>query len=125
MPRIRSIRPTIWADSAFAALSRDARLTLIGLISYADDDGRFVATPAAVAGYVFPYDHVTPARVGRWLEEIDKSGIARIYAVDGHLYGHFPKWSKSQRIQRPNLSALPEPFEQNYVRSRNHSRIDP
>ena len=41
--RIRTIKPSFWGSPTIAPLSRDARLVAIGLMSYADDDGRFLA----------------------------------------------------------------------------------
>ena len=68
MARIRTIKPSFWA--ATGHMTRDARLLAIGLISLADDAGRFVATPQAILGYVFPLDtNITPATLRRWLGE--------------------------------------------------------
>jgi hypothetical protein len=56
MARIRTIKPSFWGSPTVAKLSRDARLLAVGLISMADDDGRFLCSTAAVNGYVFPND---------------------------------------------------------------------
>ena len=56
MARIRTIKPSFWGSPTIAPLSRDARLLAIGLMSYADDDGRFLAATNALNGYVFPND---------------------------------------------------------------------
>jgi hypothetical protein len=55
-PRIRTLKPEMWADEKVGALTRDARLLFIGLITLADDAGRFRAMPSAILGHVFPYD---------------------------------------------------------------------
>lgn len=109
MARIRTIKPSFWADEAVADLSRDARLVLIGLISSADDEGRFLASHSAVAGYLFPHDDIAPTRLRKWLDEIEQTGIVRFYSVNRREYGAFPKWKKHQRISKPSPSALPEP----------------
>lgn len=109
MARIRTIKPSLWADESVAELSRDARLLLIGLISFADDAGRFVASTAAIAGYVYPHDDLPAARVRRWLEEVEGVGIVRLYRVGAREYGHFPKWSDHQKINRAQASPLPAP----------------
>ena len=44
MPRIRTLKPSFWSSPEAAAMTRDARLLTIGLMSFADDDGRFIAT---------------------------------------------------------------------------------
>lgn len=125
MARYRTIKPSFWSDARVAALTHDARLLLIGLISSADDEGRFVATPAAVRGYVYPFDRLTDTTVRRWLDEIDKTGIARLYRVDGLLYGHFPHWRDHQRVDKAVPSGLPEPFETNYLRNHEPHSDDP
>lgn len=40
-PRIRSIKPEMWQDEDFGLLDPEAQLLFIGLISHADDHGRF------------------------------------------------------------------------------------
>jgi hypothetical protein len=109
MARIRSIKPSFWADEAVAELSRDARLLALGLISFADDEGRFLASTAAIAGYVFPHDDVPSTRLRRWLDEIERAGIVRLYSMNRREYGAFPNWRKHQRISHPQPSILPEP----------------
>lgn len=113
MARIRTIKPSFWA--ACGHFSRDARLLALGLISMADDAGRFIATPQAILGYVFPLDNIPPARLRRWMDELtavrpgeDRPLIA-LYQVNGIPYGHFPKYGKHQRINRPQPSPLPAP----------------
>lgn len=111
MPRIRTIKPSIWSDDTFADLSHEARLLLLGLISMADDDGRFVASPAAVAGYIYPHDEVAPSSVKRWLAEIEKKApnIVTLYGLDGRRYGAFRKWRSHQVINKRTASTLPPP----------------
>ncbi len=114
MARIRTIKPSFWA--AVGGLSRDARLLAVGLISMADDAGRFVATPAAILGYVYPMDeNVTPTQVRKWLGETtshegrDGTPFVILYTVNGKRYGYFPRYRKHQKINRPQPSTLPEP----------------
>jgi hypothetical protein len=109
MARIRTIKPSFWSDEAVADLSMNARLLLVGLISFADDEGRFLASISAVSGYVFPHDDVSPTKLRKWMDEIENAGIVRFYSVSRREYGAFPNWSKHQRINRPQKSALPQP----------------
>ena len=90
-------------------MSRDARLLTIGLISFADDDGRFVGTPAAIRGYVYPFDRLTDHVIQRWLDEIKPSKVVEFYRVEGRDYGHFPHWKDQQSIDRRTPSPLPPP----------------
>lgn len=109
MARIRSIKPSFWSDPSVAGLRRDARLMLVGLISFADDEGRFLASTVAVGGFIFPHDDLSPVTVRKWRDEIAKAGVVELYAIDGCEYGHFPNWKKHQRINRPSPSLYPPP----------------
>jgi DNA replication protein DnaT len=106
--RIRTIKPTFWGSRPVATLSRDARLLAIGLISFADDDGRFLAAPAAINGFVFPNDDLSTTKVRKWLDECTRSGLIHEYG-DGIKYGVFPTWHEHQVINRYTPSTLPEP----------------
>lgn len=109
MARIRTIKPSFWADDKVASLNWEERLLLVGLISFADDAGRFVATTSAISGYVFPLDEVPTAKLKRMLAAIAKTGIVSIYTVNGRQYGYLPRWRKHQVISKPQRSQLPEP----------------
>lgn len=109
MARIRTLKPSFWGDAGVSDLSLSARLLLIGLISSADDEGRFMASHSAVAGYVFPHDNIPQAKLRGWLDEIEGQGIIRFYSVNRREYGAFPNWKKHQRISHPQPSTLPAP----------------
>ena len=110
MARIRTMKPSFWGSSTIAHLSRDARLLLLGLISNADDDGRFLASAPAILGTVFPNDDdVTPAKVSRWFGELVHVGIVHPYRAGAVRYGVLPTWHEHQVINRYTPSLLPEP----------------
>lgn len=108
-PRIRSIKPDLWHDEAFGALTVQARLLFIGLITMADDEGRLRDLPAAIVGHVFPYDSVPPARVDRWLEELSHARLVVRYDVGANSYLALRSWSKHQKVNRPTESQFPSP----------------
>lgn len=110
-PRIRTIKPEIWQDEKIGDLSHGARLLFVGLITMADDEGRLRELPSAILGHVFPYDTVTSAKLARWLAEITASGMVTRYEVGDKRYIAFSHWSKHQKIDRPNSSELPAPFD--------------
>lgn len=109
MARIRTIKPAFWSSPTVATLSRDARLLAIGLMSFADDDGRFPASLHAIQGYVFPNDSIPPARVKRWVSELQESGFIHLYEVASAKYGCIPTWHRHQVINRYSPSNLPQP----------------
>jgi hypothetical protein len=107
--RIRTVKPTFWGSRAIVGLSRDARLLTIGLISFADDDGRFLGSTAAINGFVFPNDELSPTRVRKWLRVVIDQGLIHEYERDGVRYGCFPSWHEHQVINRYTPSGFPEP----------------
>lgn len=116
MARIRSIKPLFWGDEKIAELSREARLLFLGLVSMADDDGRFLASHQAIAGYVFPNDlDITPKKLAAWLDELTvlrgdpPEPLVVLYNGGRIRYGTIPKFRRHQRISKPQKSALPPP----------------
>lgn len=110
-PRIRTIKPEIWADERVGDLSHGARLLFIGLITMADDEGRLRELPAAILGHVFPYDDISTAKLSKWLTEIAATGMIVRYTVDGRRYVAFPRWTTHQKVDKGNESSLPVPPE--------------
>lgn len=111
--KARPLATAFWTDDKVAHLSRDARLTLIGLITKcADDEGRFVATINTINGELYPYDDIAPTKVKRWMDEIQREGMVLIYRVNGGTYGWLPKWSVWQKPPHPTKSTLPGPTEE-------------
>lgn len=123
-PRIRSIKPEMWHDERVCALSRDARLLLLGLVTMADDEGRFRARRSQIHGHVFPADDDALMMVDAWIEEIKNQGIVVFYVVDGTPYGAFRHWKKHQKINRPQSSELPAPPDQKIARENRVKRTN-
>jgi hypothetical protein len=111
--KARPLSTAFWTDDKVAHLSRDARLTLAGLITKcADDEGRFVATATAIGGELFPYDDLPPVRIRKWLAEIQAEGMVLIYRINGGTYGWLPKWHAWQKPPHPTPSTLPPPNDE-------------
>jgi hypothetical protein len=108
-PRIRTLKPEIWQDEEVGKVSRDARLLFVGLITFADDEGRFRSLPSQVLGHAYPYDTDAPKRLARWMQELVDAGLVRIYEQSGVQYGFIPNFKKHQRISRPKQSLIPAP----------------
>lgn len=108
-PRIRSIKPEMWQDEKVGALSRDARLLFVGLITMADDEGRLRGMGAAVLGHVFPYDEDALRKLSTWLEELVASRLVVAYETDGVRYFYLPGFARHQVVNKANKSTLPAP----------------
>lgn len=104
----RPLKTAFWDDDKVCRLSRDARLTLAGLITkVADDEGRFVAAPSAIGGALYPYDDLAPTRIKKWLGEIEDQGMTVTYRINGATYGQLCGWAKHQKPPHPSPSTIP------------------
>jgi hypothetical protein len=108
-PRIRTLKPEIWADEAVGHLDPWERLLFIGLITMADDDGRLRALTPAITGHIFPYDEIPPRRLRRWLLRLHGVHLIVFYEVDGVSYVQICGWEKHQKINKRSASGLPAP----------------
>lgn len=109
----RPLKSKFWEDEDVALLSMEAQLTLAGIITkLADDEGRFIATPQAVHGAIYPHRDIAPARLKRWLAEIEGLRIIVIYKVGAGTYGCLVNWDKHQKVPHPTDSTLPAPPEE-------------
>ncbi|HXO86920.1 MAG TPA: hypothetical protein VN803_15465, partial [Gemmatimonadales bacterium] len=118
--RIRSIKPEMRQDERYARLTYPARELFNGLITMADDEGRFRALTSQIVGHIFPYDEERDAelyqRIREWVAEIKDSGMVLFYLAENVPYGAFRHWAKHQKINRPTPSDLPPPPSPKVVR---------
>lgn len=109
MARIRTIKPEAWDSEDLAAVSVTATLTFFGLLTLADDAGRFRAHPAIIHGRLWALrpDH-TVVHVAADLEQLAAAGLICLFTgCDGRTYLHIVTWAKHQKIDRPTSSRLP------------------
>jgi len=111
--KIRSLKPEFWDDEEVANLTPMARLTLIGLICHADDEGRLRARATFVRSELFPYDdEITDRDVDAYLGELHEAGKVVLYGNAKQRYACIPNFVKHQYIRRPQESALPAPCDE-------------
>ncbi len=110
MPRIRTIKPEAPQHRKVGALSdRAFRMWLVG-ITQADDEGRFVCEPSQMRLLAFGYHpEVSVEDAEAAIQEVTRTGLVRLYAVNGTRYAVFPSWKDHQKINRPSPSKLPSP----------------
>lgn len=112
MPRIRSIKPDIWDDDAIAAVSREARLLFVGLITQADDDGRLSGDPRWLRSKIYPYDDgLEPSSIEGWLDELNRAELIQRYAHADRPCIALPAWEGNQKVDKRwyKASKLPAP----------------
>ncbi|WUH90326.1 hypothetical protein OG900_09580 [Streptomyces sp. NBC_00433] len=109
MARIRTIKPEAFDSEDLASVPISAVLTFFGLLTLADDAGRFRAHPAIIHGRLWALrpDH-TPVHVAADLEQLARAGLICLYTgCDGRTYLHIVTWAKHQKIDRATPSRLP------------------
>lgn len=109
MARIRTIKPQFYGSASMARVSIEARYLATGLISMADDEGRFLASITAISGHVFPHDDLPAPKVKKWLSELERDGFVVLYEDAGLRYGWLPGFRTNQRISKPQKSVIPAP----------------
>jgi len=107
LARIRTIKPEFWSDERLSECSLSARLLFIGLISFADDDGRLDYSPARLRMQIFPCGSATATQLSEWFRELREHSLIRVYLVDSRDYLDIPGFTKHQRINRPTPSKIP------------------
>ena len=108
MARIRSVKPEFFTSETIAALSVPARLTFIGLWTYADDAGRAMDNPKLLKAAVWPLDDdVSAGQVASHLEEFERAGRICRYAIDGKRYLHVVTWEEHQKPKNPSEPKYP------------------
>jgi hypothetical protein len=110
--RIRSLKPEHKGHRKVGRLSDRAYRLWVGLITEADDEGRFVVDPEQFRAVIFPYQRtLTVAKVEAALGELVTAELVRLYDADEHRYGLFPSWGEHQKIERARPSAHPAPLD--------------
>lgn len=104
MARIRTIKPEAFASESLAAVSLTAERTFFGLLTQADDHGRFRDQPAVIAGLLWSLrpEH-SPVDVEDDLTQLAGANlICRYEGDDGRRYLHIVTWRQHQKINRPS-----------------------
>ncbi|MER6307810.1 hypothetical protein ACWC2K_04510 [Streptomyces chattanoogensis] len=104
MARIRTIKPEAFASESLAQVSITAERTFFGLLTQADDHGRFRDQAAVIAGLLWSLrpEH-GPIGVEDDLAQLDGADlICRYEGADGKRYLHIVTWRRHQKINRPS-----------------------
>ena len=108
MARIRTIKPDYYTSLDTAGLSIEAFALFPGLLTHADDEGRFIDEPRLVKAALAPLrDAITAGDVDKILGEYVDAGLVARYEVDGIGYCQIVKFDDHQVINRPKPSKYP------------------
>ena len=127
MARIRTIKPEAFASESLAAVSLSAERTFFGLLTQADDHGRFRDQPAVIAGLLWSLrpDH-GPLGVEDDLTQLAAAElVCRYEGDDGRRYLHIVTWRQHQKINRPSGVRAPVCPHHDTTRSTEPSRRAP
>ncbi|GAA1357648.1 hypothetical protein [Streptomyces beijiangensis] len=110
MARIRTIKPEAFISESLAAVSVYAERTFFGLLTQADDHGRFRDQAAVIAGALWSLrpEH-SALDVEDDLTQLHSAGlICRYEGGDSKRYLHIATWARHQKINRPSGSRFPD-----------------
>lgn len=115
IPRARLIYTSIWSSEQVANLKHPERNLYIGMITIADDDGRFKADERFLNAQIFPYDNISAKKVAEMRDHIHLIGLIFVYQVENTLYALHPKWTRFQKLRsdRTKPSEIPTPLVAN------------
>lgn len=100
MARNRMIKPEFWSSETLMRVSRDARLTFIGLWNFCDDYGFCLSSVRSIIGDIYPYDEtVTEAKLSNWLMQlVEEKLIIPVDYNSKHLF-FIKGWGEHQTVQ--------------------------
>jgi hypothetical protein len=111
--RIRTIKPEFCSSADVGAISRDARLFFLQVLTEADDEGRLLWIPRRLCGVLYPFDtDVTAEMLERWCLECVHRGMLVHYRLGDVQYLQIANWSKHQKISHAAKSKLPSYSDQ-------------
>jgi hypothetical protein len=99
----------MFTSTTVASLPVMVRWTFIGLLTYADDQGRGRDEARLVKAAVWPLDDdVSWQRVAEHLDDLERAGLICRYEGDGKRLLHVSGWPEHQVISHPAKPKLPE-----------------
>ncbi len=108
MARTRTIRPDFWNDETLANVSRDSRLTFVGMWTASDDYGTVRGHPIWLKNQIFPYDILEKNDFIVWLIELETIGVIVPFQVNEEKYYFIRNFLKHQKIDNPSKTRNPQ-----------------
>lgn len=106
MARIRTIKPEFWQHPVFSRMSDATRLGMLAMINMADDEGYFLADPALIRSFAWPFSESSVSVQGV-LRECSCVGWIELKKHPTHgIIARIINFRKHQKINRPSPSKL-------------------
>jgi len=109
MARSRIVRPEFWSDEKMATISRDARLTYIGMWNLSDDYGVVKGNPMWLKNNIYPYEDISQEVFRGWLNELMRLKRIVPFEVNSEGFYLIRNFLKHQTINRPSQTRNPTP----------------
>lgn len=124
MARNRIQTKYFWKDARVAACQPLARLLLIGMKNFCDDQGVHPVDPKKLRDQVFPHDDFRISEVEAWLEELIANGLVTIFEANNRRYWYVANWDEEQKVNRPSRK-YPAPPHGNQAPSKAAKQPEP
>jgi hypothetical protein len=116
MARIRTIKPEFWTSEKIAHLSRDARLTFIGMWNESDDYGVVTANTRLLKGHLWALDDdISPTDVALHIQQMVDQGLVARFDAEDKPWLHIVGFNEHQKISRPSEKRNPAPPDEESV----------
>ena len=102
MARSRVIKPEFFDDEKLARVSRDCRLTFVGLWTLSDDYGIVKGHPIWLRNHIYPYDDITPLEFETWINSLVNEGFLKPLEYHNELFYLIKNFSKHQKVDHPS-----------------------
>ncbi len=109
MARIRTVKPEFWDDEKLARVSRDARLTFIGMWNHSDDYGVVKGHASWLKHQIYPYDELKVEQFQKWLDELQTIRVILPFQVNDEKFYYIPKFQEHQVVNKPSKQRNPLP----------------
>lgn len=107
MPRNRMIKPEFWSSESLMRVSRDARLTFIGIWNFSDDYGFCLNSNRSIIGDIFPYDEtVTESKLRAWINELITQKLLIPIDYESKSLLFVKGWGEHQTVQHKSKRAF-------------------
>lgn len=111
MARYRTIKPKFWDDEKLAEISREARLTFIGLWTFADDNGVIISENVWLKSKIYPHEDIKLKKFASWMHEMAQKVLIIPVVFNKKHYFYLPNFQKHQKIDKPNYEDVFIPTE--------------
>ena len=113
MARNRMIKTDFWDDETLSSISRDAKLTFIGMWNFSDDRGVIKGKPVWLKNQIYPYnDDLSIKTITLWLEELEAIKVILPFTNNNEKYYYIKNFLKHQQISHPSVWRNPDPPEE-------------